>query len=575
MSQRRIQRREPQLPDDLPVSLHPVLRRVLRNRGVGNARDADLGLAGLLSFETLKGLPAAVDLLLQAIHNQWHVCVIGDYDADGATSTALMMSVLPRLGIARSSYLVPDRFRYGYGLSPEIVALAAERKPDLLVTVDNGIASLEGVEAAQHAGMRVLITDHHLPGAKLPPADAIVNPNQSGCEFPSKSLAGVGVAFYLLLALRARRRALGQGDGPPMAAWLDLVALGTVADVASLDHNNRILVEQGLRQLRAGRGRPGIRALLEIAGRDPGKAVAADLGFVAGPRLNAAGRLDDMTVGIECLLTEDETRAHEIACRLDQFNRERREIQQQMQAEALESLAAGLANRRLPAALCVFDPAWHQGVIGLVAGKLKERYHRPTVAFAPADVAGEMLKGSARSIPGFHIRDALDSIATRHPGLIMKFGGHAMAAGLSLDRARLEDFRLALEQEAGDKLDEQMLEGRIDSDGELAPEDLGLPLADGLRTAGPWGQGFPEPSFDGLFEVSEAKIVGERHLKLRLRSPGGNQSCSAIAFNQIPDVPVGSRIRAVYRLGINEYNDSRKAELLIDYLESADQADVR
>lgn len=572
MPQRRIQRRHPRVDDHLPADLHPVLRRVYLNRGVGDAQAADLGFAQLLSFEALKGIQGAVDLLVQALHQRWHICIVGDYDADGATSTALMMMVLREFGAAQVSYLIPDRFRYGYGLSPGIVTLAQVRKPDLLVTVDNGIASLEGVAAARAAGMRVLITDHHLPGANLPDADAIVNPNQAGCGFESKALAGVGVAFYLLLALRARLRSEGAGEGPNLASYLDLVALGTVADLVPLDHNNRILVEQGLRRIRAGRARPGIHALLQLAGRDHSQIVASDLGFAVAPRLNAAGRLEDMGVGIECLLSQDASAALRVAQQLDDLNRQRREIQQQMQEEALSALELGLTGQELPFGLCLYDTTWHQGITGLVAGKVKEQHHRPVIAFAPADDDGLTLKGSARSISGFHIRDALDAIATRHPSLITKFGGHAMAAGLSLELAQLEKFRQAFDEEARRWLDASTLEGRVESDGELADHELSMQMAEVLNDAGPWGQGFQEPQFDGVFDVLEQRIVGERHLKLKLRLQGGKQAMDAIAFNQAAEWGHAKSIRAAYRLGINEYAGRRSHQAIIEFMEPAASA---
>ncbi|HXG28201.1 MAG TPA: single-stranded-DNA-specific exonuclease RecJ [Nevskiales bacterium] len=565
MMRRRIQRRSPQAADELPAGLHPVLRRVYLNRGIGTAADTDLSLSRLLPFHTLKGIDQAVELLCEALRRQWHVCVIGDYDADGATSTALVVSLLRQFGLAQVSYLVPDRFRYGYGLTPEIVALARLRRPDLLITVDNGIASVEGVAAARAAGMRVLITDHHLPGKVLPQADAIVNPNQPGCDFPSKALAGVGVAFYLMSALRARLRADGQGQGPSLVGWLDLVALGTVADVVSLDHNNRILVEQGLRRLRAGRARPGIQALLRVAGRDVTLATSSDLGYAVAPRLNAAGRLDDMGIGIECLLSDDEDRALQQARRLDQLNRERRALQQQMQEGALADLAGQLDAGELPVGLCVYDPQWHQGVTGPVAGRLKEHYHRPVVAFAPAEPG--LLKGSGRSVAGFHLRDALDAIATRNPGLITKFGGHAMAAGLSLETARLDEFRHAFDREARRWLDASALDGVIESDGELAPAEISLALAEALLGAGPWGQGFPEPLFDGAFEVLERRIVGERHLKLHLRPLAGGAPLAGIAFGSVAGAEPGQRIRAAYRLGINDYAGRRCVEAVVEYFE--------
>lgn len=566
---RRILRRTPLAEDSLPQDWHPVLRRVYRNRGISTVADTELDLQKLLPFQALRGLDAAVTLLAQALREHWHICIVGDYDVDGATSTALMISALRAFGATQLSYLVPDRFRFGYGLTPEIVALAAERRPGLLITVDNGIASVEGVAAARTAGMRVLITDHHLPGSVLPEADAIVNPNQPGCNFSSKALAGVGVAFYLLIALRAHLRNLGAGDGPHLAAYLDLVALGTVADVVALDHNNRILVQQGLRLIRAGRCRPGILALLQIAGRDYRQITAADLGFAVGPRLNAAGRLEDMSLGVACLLSDSDASATQQAQQLDQLNRARREIQQQMQEEALLAVQS-LNTHQLPYGVCLYDPGWHQGITGLVAGKVKDQHHRPTIAFAPADEQGSTLKGSARSITGFHVRDALDAIATQHPGLISKFGGHAMAAGLSLERSKLEVFQTAFDQEARRWLKPEHIEAVIETDGELKTGDFSLALATQLRDAGPWGQAFPEPVFDGVFDVLEQRIVGERHLKLRLKPAGGGATLEAIAFSQESLCPTGT-VRATYRLDINEYRGLCSLQAVVESLEPVDQ----
>lgn len=561
--QRRIQRRLPLVEDQLPAEWHPVLRRVYCNRGVGRLAETDRALTALLPFESLKGIADAVALLSEALREQWHICVVGDYDADGATSTALMLAGLRGFGAEQLSFLVPDRFRFGYGLTPEIVTLARDRRPELLITVDNGIASLDGVRAAREAGMRVLITDHHLPGPVLPQADAIVNPNQGGCAFPSKALAGVGVAFYLLIALRAHLRAAGAKALPHLGNLLDLVALGTVADVVPLDQNNRILVEQGLRLIRAGRCRPGIAALLRVAGRDCARARAADLGFAAGPRLNAAGRLEDMSLGITCLLSGDENEAMQLASRLDEINRERREIQQQMQDEAFLDLGT---RGDLPFGLCLYDPAWHQGVTGLVAGKVKERLHRPAIAFAPADADATMLKGSARSVAGLHIRDALDAIATRNPGLISRFGGHAMAAGLSLERRHYAAFSEEFDREARRWLKAGDIEGVVESDGELGT-DLTLELTETLRDAGPWGQAFPEPMFEGVFAVLEQRIVGDRHLKMRLK-PVEAPPLDAIMFSRTEFCPAET-IRAAYRLEVNEYRGLRSLQAIIEYLEPA------
>ncbi|HLD14830.1 MAG TPA: single-stranded-DNA-specific exonuclease RecJ, partial [Burkholderiales bacterium] len=480
-----------------------------------------------------------------------------------------------------------NRFEYGYGLTPEIVTLATQKNPDLLITVDNGISSVEGVRAARGHGMQVLITDHHLPGAVLPKADAIVNPNQSGDNFPSKNLAGVGVAFYLMLALRAQLRAAGyftpgdsrDGGGrassgtaagavaePNLANLLDLVALGTVADVVPLDANNRILVAQGLARLNEGRSTPGVRALLAVAGRAPGRITATDLGFLAGPRLNAAGRLADMSLGIACLLTDDPAEAQRMAHELDTLNRERRSIEAEMQTLALtavENLKLDAAG--LPRGLCLYDESWHQGVIGLVASRIKERVHRPVIAFAPANATE--LKGSARSVPGLHIRDALDHIATRQPQLLSKFGGHAMAAGLSLARDQFEAFARAFDEEVGRWLSDDDLRGRLDTDGELAAADFSLELAETLRAGGPWGQGFPEPLFDGCFDILDRRIVGEKHLKLTLRS-GNSRPLSAIAFHAAETPSDWTRVRAAYRLDVNEYQGNRSLQLVLEHLES-------
>jgi single-stranded-DNA-specific exonuclease len=466
-------------------------------------------------------------------------------------------------------YVVPNRFEYGYGLTPEIVAVAAQQQPDLLITVDNGISSVEGVRAAKALGMRVLITDHHLPGAELPAADAIVNPSQPGDNFPSKNLAGVGVIFYVILALRAQLRTSGwftekNIPEPNLARLLDLVALGTVADVVPLDHNNRILVAQGLKRINQGQTVPGIRALLEVAGRATGRLAASDLGFVVAPRLNAAGRLTDMSLGIECLLTENETTAFEMAKQLDTLNRERRTIEAGMQEQALVALDKLHLDGDLPHGLCLFDETWHQGVIGILASRIKDRVHRPVIAFAKA--SDTEIKGSARSVPGLHIRDALDAVAAHHPGLLNKFGGHAMAAGLSLPRAHFETFCKAFAEEVARHLDADDLTGKVLSDGELIAEDITMELAQSLRAGGPWGQGFPEPLFDGQFEVIGSRVVGEKHLRLTLRQPQGC-TIEAIAFNRAAQQPsTGSRVEAAYRLDINSYQGNQTLQLVIEYL---------
>jgi single-stranded-DNA-specific exonuclease len=552
------------------ADLHPVLRRVYAARGVTSSEDLDLSLERLLPVGSLPGVESAAQLLLE--HRAGRVLIIGDFDADGATSSALMVRALRALAFSHVDFLVPDRFRFGYGLTPGIVALGATRQPTLIVTVDNGVSSIEGVAAAATLGIPVLVTDHHLPGSTLPCARAIVNPNLLGSTFASPALAGVGVAFYVMAAL-AR---LAPAAGFRAADLLDLVALGTVADVVPLDYNNRILVAQGLRRIRAGRCVPGIRALLEAAGRTLERVTAADLGFVAGPRLNAAGRLTDMSVGISCLLADDPGAAAVLAAQLGKLNEERRTIERQMQLEAVELAAA---ERFDPAGdeslgLCLFDETWHQGVVGLVAGRIKDRLHRPVIAFARAEDGA--LRGSARSIPGVHIRDALDSIATRHPGLIEKFGGHAMAAGMSLAAGSLESFRAAFAAEIARRADPESLRGIVHSDGELTGAELCVTTARALRGAGPWGQAFPEPVFDGAFEIIEARIVGGRHLKLALRSAANAAPAApidAIAFGhadgaaQTPQLRPGERVRIAYRLEVNEYRGAERVQLNCQHLQ--------
>jgi single-stranded-DNA-specific exonuclease len=560
----------------LPADLHPVLRRIYAGRRIRAAEELDNGLACLLPLRGLKDVERAAALLETALRAGQRILVVGDFDADGATSSALMVSGLRAMGASSVDYLVPNRFEFGYGLTPEIVAVAAERAPDLLITVDNGISSVAGVAAAKAHGMRVLVTDHHLPGRELPQADAIVNPNQTGDTFPSKCLAGVGVAFYVLLALRGRLRdsdwfSVRHGVEPNLAEYLDLVALGTVADLVPLDRNNRVLVQQGMQRIRAGRCRPGIRALLDVAGRNPARLVAADFGFGVGPRLNAAGRLDDMSLGIECLLCQDAVRAHDLAAQLDALNRERREIEADMKTRALEHVQAmHLDARQLPLGLCLYDPQWHQGVIGILAARIKEQFHRPVIAFAAA--GGGELKGSARSIPGLHIRDTLDAIAARHPGLLQKFGGHAMAAGLSLAEPHLSVFRQAFEQELEARLDASALQGVIQSDGELGADDFSLELSELLRAAGPWGQDFPEPLFDGVFTVLTQRVVGGRHLKLSVRSAQGARVLDAIAFQQAELAPLreGQRVRMAYRLDSNEYRGLLGLQLVVEFIQPLD-----
>jgi single-stranded-DNA-specific exonuclease len=564
-----IRRRTVPTSPAMGAGVHPVLRRIYAARGVMDDEDLDLSLERLLPIGSLPGVEEAAALLRN--HRTGRVLVVGDFDADGATSSALVVRGLRRLKFSHVDYLVPNRFKFGYGLTPEIVALASSRQPSLIVTVDNGISSIEGVAAAHNLGIPVLVTDHHLPGTVLPSALAIVNPNLVASTFGSPALAGVGVAFYVVAALA---RLVGDA-GFRAADLLDLVALGTVADVVPLDRNNRVLVAQGLRRIRAGRCVPGVRALLESGGRKLSEITAADLGFVVGPRLNAAGRLTDMSVGIECLLTDDPAEAARLAGQLAALNAERREIEQRMQLEAVDiaaTLRFNIAGDE-SLGLCLFDETWHQGVVGLVAGRIKDRLHRPVIAFARAENGG--LRGSARSVPGIHIRDALDSIATRHPGLIDKFGGHSMAAGMSLAEEALDRFRAAFAEEIAARADVESLCGVIHSDGELTGTELCVDTALVLRGGGPWGQGFPEPVFDGEFGILDARIVGGRHLKLSVREAGAAESgplIDAIAFGYVgsaaedPQMRAGMRAQLAYRLEVNEYRGLGRVQLNCQHL---------
>jgi single-stranded-DNA-specific exonuclease len=547
---------------DFAPDLHPVLRRVYAARGIGAADDLDLSLERMLPVSTLEGVERAAELL--AAHRAaGRVLVIGDFDADGATGTALLVRALRALEFAHVDFLVPNRFKFGYGLTPGIVEQAAERRPTLILTVDNGVSSLEGVEAARTFGIPVLITDHHLAGPALPRAEVIVNPNLPGSTFGSRALAGVGVAFYVIAALA---RKLGSSPFKP-ADLLDLVAVGTVADLVPLDRNNRVLVAQGLKRIRAGRCAPGIRALVECAGRRLDRLTAADLGFVVAPRLNAAGRLTDMSVGIACLLADDPARAAARAAQLGRLNEERREIEQRMQLEAVELAAAARFEEggSETLGLCLFDERWHQGVVGLVAGRIKDRLHRPVIAFARAGDGS--LRGSARSVAGIHIRDVLDAIAARRPGLIQKFGGHAMAAGVALAESSLEEFRAAFAREIASLTDLDALRGVVLTDGALDPAEMSLAMARALREAGPWGQGFPEPVFDGGFKVEDARIVGGKHLKLVLE--GGFH---AIAFGYLggamedPALCPGAPVELAYRLEVNEFNGTEQVQLNCQHL---------
>lgn len=561
---------------EFPQTIPPLLQRIYSSRGIKHENELQYSLAQLLK-PNFKGLDEAVAILADAVVAQAKVMIIGDFDADGATSSALGVLALRAMGLKNVDFLVPNRFEFGYGLTPEIVAVAAAQTPDVIITVDNGISSIEGVNAARELGIAVIITDHHLPGEFLPDADAIVNPNQPGCPFPSKNLAGVGVIFYVMNALRAELRSMGwfaeSGIAEPnMASFLDLVALGTVADVVPLDHNNRVLVSQGLARMRAGQARPGINAMLEVAGRTPNKLVASDLGFAIGPRLNAAGRLDDMSLGIQCLLCETPALAREMALQLDELNRDRKAIESGMQQEAMRMLQKQLHmdENNLPWGLCLFDETWHQGVIGILASRIKDKYHRPTIVFA--DAGDGLIKGSARSIPGLHIRDALDVVAKKHPELLEKFGGHAMAAGMSLQRKDFDAFAQAFDDEVRRQLTEADLQAVIQTDGQLSAQDFTMQLAQQLRDAGPWGQHFPEPVFDGEFFIVQQKLVGEKHLKLLLAANATDAGwLEAVAFNIDPAVwpnLKAKKIRAAYKLDVNEYRGNYSLQLLIDYFEA-------
>lgn len=550
----------------------PLLSRIYAARGVMNIAELDYDLSRLLPYNELKGIEQAVECLAEALQEQQRVLIVGDFDADGATSTALAVLALKSLGLKNISYLIPSRFDFGYGLTPEIVAVAAKQEPQLIVTVDNGITSVAGVKAANDLGIKVLITDHHLPECELPKACAIINPNQHGDQFLSKNLAGVGVIFYLMIALRAHLRDIGWFDAqnipvPNMAQFLDLVALGTVADVVSLDCNNRILVAQGLQRIRAGKCRMSIKALLAITKRSFENVLASDLGFVIAPRINAVGRLDDMSVGVECLLTEDVERARSIAKQLDTLNNERRGIEEDMRRQAIRILDDLQLERDLPSGLCIFEETWHQGVLGILASRLKDKLHRPVIAFTA--ISETEIRGSARSIGGVHMRDMLNKISVQNPGLITRFGGHAMAAGLSLERESYEMFAQIFAIEVEQHLGSTDLDGVIYTDGELTAEYFNLATAELLRDAGPWGEGFPEPAFFGEFVLVDQRLVGQKHLKLTLRTPETKQEIDAIWFNINSNVWPNFRCakaKMVYRLGINEYNGRRSLQLMVDEL---------
>ena len=570
MKPQKIVRRQPVgMADAMPGSMHPVLRRLYAARGVASARDIDHRLANLLPPQTLGGIDAACALLEDALRGHERIVVVGDFDADGATGTAVAVRGLRALGAADVGYAVPNRLRHGYGLSPAIVGEILARNPRLLITVDNGIAAHAGVAAARAHGMRVVVTDHHLPGASLPDANAIVNPNAPGDGFASKALAGVGVMFYLLLALRARLRRSGwfsERAEPDLSTLLDLVALGTVADLVPLDYNNRVLVEAGLRRIRAGRACPGVVGLLEDGKRDPARAVASDLAFAVAPRINAAGRLEDMSIGIECLLCDDPTRARQLAATLGAINSERRELQSAMvdqAAAAVRDRMSAVGADGLAHGVVLFDPGWHQGVVGLVASKLKEALGRPVIACAAAAEGSDEVKASGRSIAGFHLRDALAEIDAREPGLLLRFGGHAMAAGLSLRRQDIDAFSVLFDSVVRERLGAQQLSPELCTDGELAAQDFTLDLAQQLRFGGPWGQGFPEPLFDGVFDVEGWKVVGERHLRLVLRAQGSVAPLTAMYFDAEELMPPPRRLRAVYQLEADEWDGTPRLRLLV------------
>ncbi|WP_339339480.1 single-stranded-DNA-specific exonuclease RecJ [uncultured Oceanicoccus sp.] len=575
--QKIIRRRQSPITEtNFSDSLHPLLQHIYAARGVCSDDQIQTELSALLSPQALKGLPEAIELLITALEQQQRLLIVGDFDADGATSSALAVLALTAMGAESVNFLVPNRFEYGYGLTPEIVEVAKQFSPDLIITVDNGISSIDGVNAANAAGIKVLVTDHHLPGEQLPAAAAIVNPNQPGCEFSSKNLAGVGVIFYLMSVLRStlRQRQWFQQQNiaePVMADYLDLVALGTVADVVPLDKNNRILVAQGLRRIRAGKTRPGIKALLRFGNRSSDRVVSTDLAFAVGPRLNAAGRLDDMTLGIQCLLTDDDHLANDIARQMDELNQDRKSIEASMQREALEALKTlDVEEGNMPYGLCLYEANWHQGVIGILASRIKDRYHRPVIVFADTD-ENDVIKGSARSISGLHIRDVLDAVASQHPGLLTKFGGHAMAAGMSLQKDQYSFFAQAFDQQVRHQLSEEHLQAELCSDGELLANHFTLDVAQLLRDAGPWGQRFPEPLFDGEFLLLQQRILKEKHLKMVLAVESQPQlAIDAIAFNvdisQWEDQTI-DRVRVAYKLDVNEFRGRQTLQMMVEYIE--------
>ncbi|WED21385.1 single-stranded-DNA-specific exonuclease RecJ [Vibrio sp. JC009] len=562
----------------LPDSIPPLLRRIYISRGITSTQQLDNSARGLLPYQTLNGIQKAVELLFQCIETGRRIIVVGDFDADGATSSALSVLAMRKLGSSNIDYLVPNRFEDGYGLSPEVVDQAIALQAEVIMTVDNGVSSIEGVRYAKQQGLQVIVTDHHLPGDELPEADAMVNPNLETCEFPSKSLAGVGVAFYLMMALRAYMRGknwfeLNGVPEPNLGELLDLVALGTVADVVSLDGNNRILVHQGLQRIRAGKARPGIQALIEVSKRESRRMVAADFGFALGPRINAAGRLDDMSFGVELLMCSNIHAARRMASELDGLNQTRREIEEGMKQEAMafcERIQYS-DDSELPFGLALFQRDWHQGVIGILASRIKDQFHRPVIAFA--DGGEGYIKGSCRSIPGLHMRDTLDLIDKKHPGIIVKFGGHAMAAGLTIKEEHFKTFSEAFDQAVRNVLEEDALKGVILTDGELLPEEFSMLTAEQLRSGGPWGQNFPEPVFDGEFKILHQKLVGEKHLKLMVeplfKGHPTNLTLDAIAFNvdlrRWPDASVKT-VNMAYRLDVNEFRGNQSLQLMVETL---------
>ena len=582
-SQKTIKRRETSNKDEatFPASIPPLLKRIYLNRNIADYANVEKSLNKLLPYHDLKGIDSATGLLYKHLKQQSRIVIIGDFDADGATSTTVAVKCLRMLGAVHIDFLVPDRFKYGYGLTPEIVNAAAEQySPDLIVTVDNGISSIDGVKTANDLNIEVLVTDHHLAGKTLPTAQAIVNPNQPGDKFQSKNLAGVGVIFYVMLALRNKLREENWFKNhdlpePNLGSVLDIIALGTVADVVPLDLNNRILVNQGLKRVRAGQACPGIKALIEVSRRNESSLVASDFGFCLGPRLNAAGRLEDMAIGINCLLSENLDEARALAAQLDALNSERKEIESQMQQDAMQALAKINIEENddaLPMGMCLYDAGWHQGVIGILASRIKDKLHRPVIIFAHGD-NGE-IKGSARSIPGIHIRDVLDAIATQNPGLITKFGGHAMAAGLSIAEDNFPVFQTCFNAEVSRQIKPEHLEQVILSDGNLQEHELTLPMAELLKNAEPWGQAFPEPVFDGNFIVTQQRVVGEKHLKLQLQPSNSLSQIDAIAFNAVdpeqnePPIKEGASIHVAYKLDVNEFRGNRSLQLMIDYIET-------